>query len=49
MTQNEIRCESCGTGVPDMDHLVDHITDCHDILDVVVNGVADSYEVAADA
>jgi len=31
-------CSECGTTVPTMDHLVDHISDRHDLFSWVVNG-----------
>lgn len=47
--ETEIRCTTCGTSVQDMDFLVDHITDCHDILDVLVNGISEHCEVVTNA
>lgn len=31
-------CSECGTTVPSMDHLVDHISDSHDLFSWVVAG-----------
>jgi hypothetical protein len=31
-------CDECGTTVPSMDHLVDHLTDEHDAFGWVTSG-----------
>ena len=33
-------CEECGTTLPSMDHLVDHLTDDHDAFSWVTDGRA---------
>lgn len=45
--EQRIRCTTCGQEVADMDFLVDHVTDCHDIIDVLVDGITEHYEVVS--